>query len=88
MSANRGVDIASTGQPDALVQYRGGAVKISRSREHVLERFPGALFDSHGYIVFENERAFLSCSYLHIGEEINVLDPKGIVAIPGYGRIR
>jgi hypothetical protein len=33
VSANHGVGIASTGQPDVVVQYKGDAVKISRSRK-------------------------------------------------------
>jgi hypothetical protein len=33
VTAHHGVDIASTGQPDVVVQYKGDAVKISRSRE-------------------------------------------------------
>jgi 5-methylcytosine-specific restriction protein A len=51
---------------------------------HVLARFPGALFDAHGYIVFQSEREFRDCSYLSIGDEVNVSHPKGISAIPGY----
>ena len=33
VSANHGVGIAPTGQPDVVVQYKGEAVKISRSPE-------------------------------------------------------
>ena len=55
---------------------------------HVLERFPGALFDANGYIVFDGERSFRSCSYLSIGDEVNVRSPKGISAIPGYKRVK
>ena len=51
---------------------------------HVLKRFPGALFDSHGYIEFQTEREFRSCSYLAIGDEVNVKHPRGISGIPGY----
>jgi 5-methylcytosine-specific restriction enzyme A len=54
---------------------------------HVLQRFSGALFDAHGYIVFETECAFRSCPHLSIGEEVNVTHPKGIAAIPGYVRV-
>jgi 5-methylcytosine-specific restriction protein A len=54
---------------------------------HILERFPGALFDAHGYVIFQTEREFLNCSYLSIGGEVNVKHPKGISAIPGYMRI-
>jgi 5-methylcytosine-specific restriction enzyme A len=55
---------------------------------HVLERFPGALFDAHGYIVFQTEREFLNCSYLSIGVEVHVSHPKGISAIPGYVHVK
>jgi 5-methylcytosine-specific restriction enzyme A len=55
---------------------------------HVLERFPGALFDAHGYIVFQTKDAFRNCSYLSIGDEVNVKHPNGISAIPGYVRVK
>ena len=55
---------------------------------HVLERFPGALFDANGYIVFDTERTFRSCSYLSIGDEVNVSGSRGIAAIPGYQRVK
>jgi len=51
---------------------------------HTLERFPGALFDAHGYIIFETERAFRNCTYLSIGKEVNIRHTMGISAIPGY----
>lgn len=51
---------------------------------HCLERFPGALFDAHGYVVFETEQAYRDCSYLQIGKEIGVSGTRGIAAIPGY----
>lgn len=28
---------------------------------HVLEKFPGALFDAHGYVLFETETAYRNC---------------------------
>jgi hypothetical protein len=49
---------------------------------HVLERFPGALFDASGYILFKSKRDYESCSYLSRGEELNV--PGGIASIPCY----
>jgi hypothetical protein len=33
VSANHGVGIASTGQPEVVVQYKGDALKISKSRK-------------------------------------------------------
>jgi hypothetical protein len=53
---------------------------------HVLERFPGALFDANGYIVFESTRDYESCHYLNRGKELNV--PGGIARIPGYVKMR
>jgi len=55
---------------------------------HILKRFPGALFDAHGYIVFQTEREFKNCSYLSIGVDVNVSHPQGISAIPGYVRVK
>jgi hypothetical protein len=49
---------------------------------HVLERFPGALFDANGYILFESKRDYESCPQLNRGDELNV--PGGIASIPGY----
>ncbi len=47
-----------------------------------LERFPGALFDPEGYILFETEEEYRECSYLQIKKQIHV--PNGISTIPGY----
>jgi hypothetical protein len=50
-----------------------------------LKRFPAALFDRHGYILFPTEEAYLKPSpYIYIGKQTGV--PKGISAIPGYVR--
>jgi hypothetical protein len=50
-----------------------------------LKRFPAALFDLHGYILFPTKEAYRTPSpYIHIGKQISV--PKGISAIPGYVR--
>jgi len=37
-----------------------------------LTRFPGALCDPRGYVVFRTEEEFRSCSRLRIGKEVNV----------------
>lgn len=50
-----------------------------------LSKFPGALADPEGYVVFESERAYLSSSYLRVGEQTNV--PGGIKTIPSYVRM-
>ena len=51
-----------------------------------LRRFPGALFDPNGYIVFNREDEYLRSPYLEIGRKLNV--PNGIASIPAYRRIR
>ena len=50
-----------------------------------LKQFPGALFDAHGYIVFETEEAYEQCSQLRHGKQLNVTG--GISSIPGYVRM-
>lgn len=50
--------------------------------EH-LTRFPAALCDPKGYIVFETEEDYRECQRLRLGQQINVEMP-GIPSIPGY----
>ena len=52
---------------------------------HKLQRFPGALFDRHGYIVFENKQEMMECQQLQIGKQISAR--YGISNIPGYVRV-
>ena len=47
-----------------------------------LDRFPGALFDPHGYVVFENEARYRNSPFLRVSKETNV--PGGISSLPGY----
>lgn len=49
---------------------------------HVLEKFPGALFDPNGYILFATRADYENCEYLRIGKHLSV--PGGIFSIPGY----
>ena len=49
-----------------------------------LERFPGALFDPNGYVVFATEQAYKNSRHVRIAQETNV--PNGISSIPGYVR--
>ena len=49
---------------------------------HVLERFPGALFDPNGYVLFTSEEEYKNCKYLRIGKHLSV--PDGIYSIPFY----
>ena len=53
---------------------------------HRLKRFPGALFDRNGYIIFQTEQEYLNSPHLDIGKQISVRKP-GISAIPGYVRV-
>ena len=65
-----------------------GARHALYSREgtwfHLLERFPGALFDENGFILFKTKEDYERCSHLDRGHELNVRD--GIEKIPGYIR--
>jgi 5-methylcytosine-specific restriction endonuclease McrA len=51
-----------------------------------LTRFPAALFDDHGYVLFATEHDYLTSPYISIGKQISIPKP-GISAIPGYVRI-
>jgi hypothetical protein len=52
---------------------------------HLLDEFPGALFDANGYILFETQQDYERCEFLQKGKELGV--PNGIESIPGYVRI-
>lgn len=56
-----------------------------------LKDFPGAYFDSEGYVVFATEREYLECVYLSIGPNNTGIRGKnagmGIADIPGYQRL-
>lgn len=52
---------------------------------HVLERFPGALCDPQGYVLFSNKFEYLNSPYLKIGTRTHV--PSGIKHMPNYIRI-
>ena len=49
---------------------------------HCLSKFPGALFDSYGYILFKTREAYERCPQLNRGVELNVSG--GISSIKGY----
>lgn len=51
---------------------------------HRLTRFPGALCDSEGYILFSDQYAFESCPFLRIHQDVGCRT--GINRIPGYVR--
>src|ERR1035437_10494145 len=48
-----------------------------------LVRFPAALIDAHGYVLFPTEEEYRNSPHLNIGKQISVRKP-GISAIPGY----
>lgn len=49
---------------------------------HQLRRFPGAVFDYNGYVLFRTEQEFRDSPHLHITQDVHV--PAGIASIPGY----
>lgn len=57
---------------------------------HAFERFPGALFDTHGYVMFETREAFDASPFINVNYGTNSVHVRapGISAIPGYVRIR
>ena len=52
---------------------------------HNLKRFPGALFDRDGYVVFNSESEYRNCKYIKHGNEIHIYE--GIKSIPQYIRV-
>lgn len=51
-----------------------------------LERFPAALCDRKGYVVFQSEAEYKNCPPLKLGKQVNVSG--GISSIPGYKRVK
>lgn len=49
-----------------------------------LERFPGALFDPKGYVLFKTADEYRKNRNVRVGKKTNV--PDGIASIPGYVR--
>jgi hypothetical protein len=49
-------------------------------------RFPGALCNPKGYIIFNSQHDYESAHYLEIDERLNVR--QGICKLPGYVRVR
>jgi len=48
---------------------------------HVLDYFPGALFDTNGFVIFETEEEFNRCPHISINREAS--NGKGIVNVIG-----
>jgi hypothetical protein len=55
-----------------------------------LERFPGALCDHNGYVLFPSERDYQQCPDVQIGSGLNIRVHirGGISSLPGYRRMR
>jgi hypothetical protein len=49
---------------------------------HVLTRFPGALFDKNGFVVFQTKAEYETNDTFYHGKELNI--PKGISSLPNY----
>ena len=49
---------------------------------HPLTAFPGALFDSNGYVMFQSKEDYLNCPSLKFTKDVHTLN--GLSAIPGY----
>ena len=71
-------------------EWRVGALHALYHRdgnwyEH-LERFPGALFDPNGYVLFRTETEYRASPYLSHGETLHV--DGDISRMPNYIRMR
>ena len=53
---------------------------------HHVVRFPGALCDYNGYLLFQTEQDYEPCRGLALGVDVNVRD--GISSLSGYVRMR
>lgn len=51
-----------------------------------LERFPGALCDPNGYVVFDSRNAYGSSPDLKFGKRVNVR--RGVSKLPGYVKFK
>ena len=51
------------------------------------KKFPAALWDAHGYIVFRTEEDYWASPYLNRGTQLGVPNG-GISCIPGYKRVK
>jgi 5-methylcytosine-specific restriction protein A len=49
---------------------------------HHLKKFPGALCDTNGYVIFHDKNEYLNSKYLQHGHDLHV--SIGISSIPGY----
>ena len=74
-----------------LSRKYGIGAKQSRYREtgdfyECLTKFPEALWDPDGYVLFETKEHYSRSPYLQIGAKLHV--PGGIAAMPSYRRAK
>jgi len=67
------------------VSVRHAVYHKDGTRYNNLTRFPGALFDPRGYVVFNTEADYFRCPQVSIGAEPNVRPH--ISSISGYVRM-
>ena len=70
--------------------WAGGATQVRYSDDGhwyaTLTRFPAALFDAHGYVLFATPEEYRTSTHIRIGKQLSVPKP-GISAIPTYVRV-
>ena len=70
--------------------WAAGAVQARYSDDGhwyaALTRFPAALFDATGYLLFATEEQYRASPHIRLGKQISVPKP-GISAVPGYVRM-
>lgn len=73
--------MAAWNKPVAQARYSDGGHWYAP-----LNRFPAALVDANGYLLFDSEHEYRSSPHLALGKQISVPKP-GISAVPGYVRM-
>lgn len=75
---------------DYLNSHYGIGAKQARYREdgvwyHPLNKFPGALFDGNGYVLFDSQAQYEQCDSIKKGPDANHIHvSEGISSLPGY----
>jgi hypothetical protein len=72
--------------------YKVGAVQARYRKDgvwyHPLNKFPGALFEGQGYILFKTEHDYRACYRVKKGPDANHIHVhSGISSIPGYVKL-
>lgn len=84
MSAKKFVAFHLADNPD-LGRVRHALYRETGTWFHLLERFPAALCDEKGYVIFETKADYLADCRLQHGVELTV--PNGIASHPRYVKI-